>query len=96
MSKKIETVEEMISHRTPMQVREKILHPGDMSIFPLCPRCDISFEYEYQKFCRYCGQKLKWTYYSKAKLRLPQGFYFKKEYDEEDGTNVIRIYDSHY
>ena len=76
MSKrKVKTVEESISYRQPMQVREILVCPGHMydfnikHIYPICPRCGVSFEYDYQNYCGHCGQRLKWTGYSKAKLR---------------------------
>lgn len=31
--------------------------------FPVCPRCDISLEREYQCFCDRCGQALEWSRY---------------------------------
>jgi len=68
MKKKIESIEERLSYREPMQVTEKILYRSSMDVYPICPRCIIPFEREYQAFCSYCGQKLKWRYYSRAKI----------------------------
>ena len=72
-----------------MQVKERFLNTADKCLFPVCPRCNIPFEHEYQKFCRYCGQKLKWTYYSKAKISLPEGFRFADDEDEEEDEDEI-------
>ena len=79
-----------------MQVTEQLLCPGDMSIYPLCPRCNTTFEHDYQRFCGYCGQRLKWTYYSKAKTILPKGFYYEKEYDEENKEDILVLYYNPY
>ena len=77
--KKVETIEEMKSYREPMQVKEFFVCPGcpnrglgfnnTQYAYPICPRCDIFFEYEYRAYCSHCGQKLKWTYYYRAKPR---------------------------
>ena len=71
---------EELSYREPMQVIEKILYPTDMCVYPLCPRCDMPFEYEYQAFCRYCGQKLNWTHYPKAHIKRAGEEYLKQAY----------------
>lgn len=28
--------------------------------YPVCPRCNRTFEREYQRFCDRCGQRLAW------------------------------------
>ena len=30
------------------------------ALYPVCPRCDSTFEREYQQFCDRCGQRLGW------------------------------------
>lgn len=53
--------------RCPMYVSQALLfRNGD--IFPICPRCQITLEREYQKFCDRCGQALNWDTYSNAQL----------------------------
>lgn len=66
--KKDETIEEMLSYRSPMLVKEIKVYRGGNS-YPICPRCDCTFEREYQRFCDRCGQRLKWTGFSRAKIR---------------------------
>ena len=41
--------------------------------YPVCPRCRLTFEREYQAFCDRCGQRLCWKRYSKAEIILPGG-----------------------
>ena len=83
--KECETIEESLSYRRALQVKEVFIRSGgvfDLNgtyAYPICPRCDIPFENDYQKFCSYCGQKLKWTYYSKAKPR-----YARSQIQEEN------------
>ena len=38
----------------------------DETAYPLCPRCRITMEREYQFFCRRCGQRLDWSEYRSA------------------------------
>ena len=70
-----ETTEESISFRLPMQIREVLIRYGtgedfnSIYSYPICPRCDFILEFDYQSYCDNCGQSLKWTYYSRAKLR---------------------------
>lgn len=42
--------------------------------FPVCPRCGTTLEREYQHFCDRCGQKLKWSAYSKAIITTRRSF----------------------
>ena len=75
MKKRFETIAESLSYRQPMQVKEVLIckehiaHSDVYYTYPICPRCNVSFEQDYQSYCSYCGQKLKWRYYSKAKIR---------------------------
>lgn len=38
----------------------------ELFTYPLCPRCSLPLECEYQHFCEHCGQALDWTNLSKA------------------------------
>lgn len=40
--------------------------------FPVCPRCRVTLEREYQAFCDRCGQCLSWKNFSKATVSLPE------------------------
>ena len=55
--------------RWPMKVKEVCIFQQGAS-FPRCPRCGITMEYEYQRFCKTCGQRLDWSEYDDAKLLL--------------------------
>ena len=33
----------------------------DRHCFPICPRCKMVIEYEYQSYCGNCGQYLVWS-----------------------------------
>ena len=42
------------------------------TVFPVCPRCGVSMEREYQAYCDRCGQCLCWKDFSKAAFILPE------------------------
>ncbi len=46
--------------------------PDGMTAYPVCPRCEITMEREYQTYCDRCGQCLDWKNFSKAAIILPQ------------------------
>lgn len=48
-----------ISYRIVMPVTE-IRRFSDGSCYPVCPRCKLTFEREYQSYCDRCGQALGW------------------------------------
>ena len=55
--------------RSPMpvtQVRCFRSYPCGITEFPVCPRCGITMEREYQAYCDRCGQCLDWKDLSKA------------------------------
>ena len=37
---------------------------------PVCPRCKLTLDREYQRFCDRCGQRLDWSRYDKAVVIL--------------------------
>lgn len=53
---------DIASYRFPREVTEKFLYKGEYS-YPICPRCKITLEREYQSFCDRCGQALSWKKY---------------------------------
>ena len=58
-----------VSFRRPMSIREiKCLRNGDA--YPVCPRCHITMEREYQNFCDRCGQALDWDAFEGALIVL--------------------------
>ena len=44
--------------------------PGS-GCFPICPRCSITLEREYQNFCDRCGQRLDWSHFDDAEVIFP-------------------------
>ena len=60
-------LEDAISFRTPLPVNKILLFKNNYS-FPICPRCNITLDREYQSFCDRCGQRLDWRKFSKAEI----------------------------
>ena len=46
---------------------------GSGETYPVCPRCRITMEREYQNFCDRCGQALDWRQYAHAGILLLSG-----------------------
>ena len=67
MSRKKETIEEMLFYRFPMKIRKISVGVNNVA-YPVCPRCDSNIEREYMKHCVECGQKLNWNGYYKAEI----------------------------
>lgn len=61
------SVEEAITYRTPLPVTEVMKFPNGYA-FPVCPRCKITLEREYQSYCDRCGQCLDWNDFENAKV----------------------------
>ncbi|MCI8650731.1 MAG: hypothetical protein HFG20_11520 [Anaerotruncus sp.] len=53
------------SYRQPMPVVEIHLFQGGYA-YPVCPRCKITLDREYQAYCDRCGQCLSWEDFDKA------------------------------
>lgn len=51
-----------IGYRIEISVRQSRFYGIDR--YPICPRCGISLEREFMKFCNNCGQKLGWDKYT--------------------------------
>lgn len=74
MSKQKFDVEAELSYRRPMEVdtiyayRKRMLGSVGWSNYPVCPRCNITMEREYQSFCDRCGQKLDWKKFKQATI----------------------------
>lgn len=57
-----------ISYRMPMPVIQVLqLKGGDQ--YPICPRCNSSFEREYSNYCDRCGQRLVWNLFEFAHVK---------------------------
>ena len=54
-----------LAFRSAMAVKEIALYRSGET-YPLCPRCGVPLEREYQGFCDRCGQRLDWAGYSHA------------------------------
>ena len=61
-------IQRELSFRTPMTVTHvhKVPYLSGFTTYPICPRCEMTFEREYQPFCDHCGQRLHWKGFSKA------------------------------
>lgn len=70
-----ETTEESVLYRKPMRIKEILVIPGKLyefntqNTYPICPKCEIPIEYDFQKYCTHCGQCLSWVHYKDAKIR---------------------------
>ena len=56
------TTSEAQSYRQPMLIK-KSFRTAKGNIYPICPRCNISMDNEYQNYCNRCGQALNWDKY---------------------------------
>lgn len=67
------SVHAQISFRFPMLVTHVRCYKGSCGLygFPVCPRCAITLEREYQAYCDRCGQRLDWNRLHKASIVLP-------------------------
>ena len=59
-------------YRQPLAITEIRVYRGGTGItaFPVCPRCGVTLEREYQRFCDRCGQLLEWRSYGRAAIVL--------------------------
>jgi len=53
------------SFRLPMTITEIHLFQN-RTAYPVCPRCRITLDREYQAYCDRCGQALNWKSYRSA------------------------------
>ena len=60
------------SYRIPQTVTAVRYYPAcpHLLTYPICPRCGLTVEREYQRFCDHCGQALDWKCLSKAVVVL--------------------------
>ena len=68
LANKKETIEEKLSYREPMMITEISVGINGWSN-AICPRCDQDIEREHMKYCVFCGQRINWNGYLKAKVR---------------------------
>ena len=49
-----------LSFRRPLNVLQVRCFPQQdwTAVYPVCPKCGVTIEREYQRFCDRCGQKL--------------------------------------
>ena len=57
-----------LSFRRPLKILQVRCFPqqGWTAVYPVCPRCGVTMEREYQHFCDRCGQKLDWSIFSRG------------------------------
>lgn len=60
-------------YRIPMPVTELMVFPDCMGqpSFYVCPKCGVTMEREYMRFCDRCGQRLDWRGCENAKIVYP-------------------------
>lgn len=65
--------QEALTFRLPMRVSavRAFRFSSGMTTFPICPRCQITMEREYQSYCDRCGQALDWHGFAQAVIVLP-------------------------
>lgn len=56
------------TYRWPRKVKEVCSYKWCVE-FPRCPRCGISMEREYQRFCDRCSQRLNWSGFDDVEVR---------------------------
>ena len=63
-----------LSYRHGMRVRELMVFKSwrPETSFYVCPRCGITMEREFMKYCDRCGQCLDWTMHAQAKIVYPR------------------------
>ncbi len=65
-----------IAFRSPMPVTQircfRYSYPYGHTGFPVCPRCGITMEREYQAYCDRCGQCLNWKDFPKVAVIFPE------------------------
>lgn len=61
--------------------------------YPLCPRCGVSTDRDYQRFCDNCGQRLKWNYSKMKPVVVGKGpcEVIEDEDDVEDDWIPVRM-----
>jgi len=62
-----------LSFRRPLKVSQAYCFHDHLGAFtyPVCPRCGITMEREFQRFCDRCGQCLDWHGYKNAVVIYP-------------------------
>lgn len=62
------TVLNAVSYRVPIPVVQIRLCRDDG--YPVCPRCNNSFDREYTQFCDRCGQRLSWKLFRFTRIEI--------------------------
>ena len=67
-------LDESLSFRRPMRVIavRSYRNCSHLLTYPICPRCGLTMDREYQRFCDRCGQALDWKGFSMALILLAQ------------------------
>ena len=67
---KIRFLMKAVSYRIALPVTQIVRYSVNGSCCPLCPRCKISLDREYESFCDRCGQKLCWDRFDYAEILI--------------------------
>lgn len=65
---KYKLVKIVCSYRVPLLVTKIKLYLGWQLSFPVCPKCKMTLEREYQNYCDRCGQCLDWSKFDDAEI----------------------------
>lgn len=71
----IPVLQHQLSFRIPMPVTQiQYYYSGfkGFTTYPICPKCGITLEREYQSYCDRCGQALGWKSFSEATILQPR------------------------
>ena len=60
-------IAKQISYRIPLLVTQIVVYQNKQA-FPVCPKCKMPIEREYQSYCDRCGQYLNWNNYNDAEI----------------------------
>ena len=65
---RISTPSEELAYRCPMSVLHlrRLRSTNGWTSYPVCPRCGMNLDREYQSYCDRCGQMLDWTEFGDA------------------------------
>ena len=65
---KLSFLVDAVSYRIALPVIKLVRFPVGGYTFPLCPRCKMTMDREYMRFCDRCGQKLNWDFWEDAEI----------------------------
>lgn len=67
-------LDDALTYRQPMRVTQVMVRSfscGETG-WAVCPRCGVTMDREYMRFCDRCGQRLEWRGYKHAEVVYPK------------------------